>query len=95
MIDPLFNGKNIVPVNNVNYAQVDDPKLNAEMNKAETIIDPGQRAKAWGELDKEITKGAYVVTWLWDNQVYLASKNVNGVKNEFNSNWDLTASSLK
>jgi peptide/nickel transport system substrate-binding protein len=95
MIDPIFNGKNLVPSGNVNSAQVDDPKLNAAMDKAETLIDPAARAKAWAEVDKQVTNQAYLNVWLWDNQVNFTSKNVNGVKSKFNSAWDLTFSSLK
>jgi hypothetical protein len=66
------------------------------MNKAEQLSDPTQRANAWGTLDKIITGQAPVVTWLWDNEVGFTSKNVIGVKWNFNSEaWDLTASSLK
>jgi len=95
MLDPILNGKNIVPVGNANYSQADDPKLNAAMDKAETLTDPTARAKAWAEIDKQATGQAFYVPWLWDNQINFASKNVNGVKNEFNSAWDLTYSSLK
>jgi len=95
MIDPIYNGKGIVPVNNSNYAQVDDPKLNAMMDKAEEIVDVKGRAQAWADVDKEVTAGAYIVPWLWDNQVNFASANVNAVRSKFNSAWDLTFSSLK
>jgi peptide/nickel transport system substrate-binding protein len=95
MIDPVFNGKNIVPSGNTNMAQANDPKINAQIDQAETLTDPAARAKAWGQLDREITGQVYVVTWLWDNQVNYASKNVNGVKNKFGSDWDLNFVSLK
>jgi peptide/nickel transport system substrate-binding protein len=96
MIDPLFNGKNIVPTNNVNSAQVDDPKLNAEIEKAKRITDPAAAAKAWAELDKKVTDQSYFITWLWDNNVNLHSTDVNGVPSKFNSgDWDLTFSSLE
>jgi peptide/nickel transport system substrate-binding protein len=95
MIDPVFNGRNIVPSGNTNMSQANDPKLNAQMDKAETLTDPTARAKAWGELDREITGQVYVITWLWDNQVNYASSNVKGVKNKFNSDWDLNFVSLK
>ncbi|MGI9184512.1 MAG: ABC transporter substrate-binding protein [Solirubrobacteraceae bacterium] len=95
MIDPVFNGKNIVPTGNTNTAQANDPALNAQMNAAEQIIDPTQRAAAWGKLDKEITSQVYVVPWLWDNEVSFASKNVHGVNWAFdNSDWDLANSWL-
>jgi peptide/nickel transport system substrate-binding protein len=95
MLDPVLNGKNIVPVGNANYSQADDPKLNAMLDKAETLVDPTERAKAFAAADKYATAQAFYVPWLWDNQINFASKNVQGVKNEFNSAWDLTFSSLK
>ena len=95
MIDPVFNGKNIVPTGNTNTAQANDPTLNAQMNAAEAIVDPAQRAAAWGKLDDEVTAQAYVVPWLWDNEVTFASTNVHGVNWAFNGNtWDLANSYL-
>ena len=58
MIDPIFNGKNIVPSNNSNYAQLDDPELNAQMDKAEQITRSERSArKAWADIDKKVTGG--------------------------------------
>jgi peptide/nickel transport system substrate-binding protein len=94
-MDPVFNGKNIAPQNNSNYAQLNDPKINALLDKAVSTTDETQRAKLYGEIDKTITSGAYVITWLWDNQVRLESTNVKGVLNDFNSTWDYNFTSLK
>jgi peptide/nickel transport system substrate-binding protein len=96
MIDPLFNGKNIIPSGNVNSAQVNDPALNAQIEKAKTVTDPAAAAKAWGELDREVTDQSYFVTWLWDNNVGLQSSDMNGVPSKFNSGeWDLAFSSFE
>jgi len=85
-----------VPSGNTNFAQVNDPALNKQMQAAEQLTDPSSRATAWASLDKQITSQAYVVTWLWDNEVGFHSSNVNGVQWPFNGqDWDLTASSLK
>ncbi len=95
MIDPVFNGKNIVPTGNTNISQANDPTLNAEMDKAESITNEADRANAWGQLDRAVTGQVYVVAWLWDNQVGYTSKDVHGVQWVFNSNdWDLTNSYL-
>jgi peptide/nickel transport system substrate-binding protein len=95
MIDPVFNGKNIVPVGNTNFAQANDPSLNAQMNAAEQITDVSQRAAAWGKIDQGVTAQAFMVPWLWDNEVTFASKNVHGVNWNFNGNaWDFTNSYL-
>ncbi len=94
-IDPVFNGKNIVETNNVNFSQLDDPKLNAAMDKASQLTDPGARAKAWGDLDRQITEQAAVITWLWDNQVNIRSKDVKGEVNAFNATYDLSFTSIE
>ncbi len=95
MIDPTFNGKNIVPSGNVNYPQLNDPKINADMKKAEQLTDTTARNQAWAAIDDEITAGAYVVMWIWDNDVNLEASNVNGVQSKFNASWDVTYTSLK
>jgi peptide/nickel transport system substrate-binding protein len=95
MIDPIFNGKNIAPTGNVNTSLVNDPKLNAGIDKAKLITNPTERAKAWAELDKYATGQAYYDVWLWDNQINLSSKNVAVVLNKFNTSADLTYTSLK
>jgi peptide/nickel transport system substrate-binding protein len=96
MIDPVFNGKNIVPTGNTNVSQANDPALNKQMDAAEALTNPVARAQAWGKLDREVTAQAYAAVWLWDNDVVLASKNVRIVTSPFNSNdADYTASSLK
>ena len=96
MIDPVFNGKNIVPSGNVNTAQANNPAFNARIDKATSITDANARAAAYGSLDKDLTGQVYYVTWLWDNEVNFTSKNVKGVQNAFNGQaWDLTFSSIK
>jgi peptide/nickel transport system substrate-binding protein len=95
MLDPTFNGKNIVPSGNVNYPQLNDPKINAAMEKAKQLTDQAERDKAWAQIDKDISAGAYVVMWIWDNSVNLRSADVNGVQNKFNASWDVTYTSLK
>jgi peptide/nickel transport system substrate-binding protein len=95
MITPVFHGKNIVPAGNVNSAQVNVPKLNAAMDKAEEIIDPAERATAWADINKELVAGAWMVPWLWDNSINFASKDVNAVYSISNTSWDLSFTSLK
>ncbi|HEY5316955.1 MAG TPA: ABC transporter substrate-binding protein [Solirubrobacteraceae bacterium] len=86
MIDPVFNGKNIVPVGNTNFSQANNPAFNAQMNAAEELINPAQRATAWGKIDDEVTSEAYMIPWLWDNEVSFASKNVHLTNWKFNGN---------
>jgi peptide/nickel transport system substrate-binding protein len=94
-LGPVFNGKNILDQGNSNFSLIDDPKINAAMDKAEVINEPAARNKAWGEVDKMLTEAAPSIPWLWDKQPMLKSKDVNGVVNQANASWDLTATSIK
>jgi peptide/nickel transport system substrate-binding protein len=95
VLDPTFNGKNILPANNSNWPQLNDPAINKAMDDAETILDPKQRAQAWGKIDDMVTAAAPGILWLWDKGPSLWSKNVNPVLNQENASWDLSFISLK
>lgn len=90
VLDPVFNGKNIVPVGNTNTSEANDPTLNAQMNAAELITNAAQRQAAWAKIDDEVTAQAYSVPWIWDNEIDFTSKNVHGATWTFaNNSWDL------
>jgi peptide/nickel transport system substrate-binding protein len=95
LLDPVFNGKNILKQGNSNFNLLNDKGANALMDKAEVINNPAERNKAWGEADKAITDLAAGVPWLWDKQPMLQSKNVNGVVSIANAAWDFSFTSLK
>jgi peptide/nickel transport system substrate-binding protein len=90
-----FKGENIIPVGNSNFALLDDPKLDAQMDKAEVVNDPEARARAWGEVDRAVTALAPGVPWLWDKQPVLRSDDVNGVINVAQATWDLAYTSMR
>jgi peptide/nickel transport system substrate-binding protein len=95
LLDPVFNGKNILQVGNSNFAQLNDPKVNELMTKAEVVNDASKRNQAWGDVDKAVTEAAPSIPWLWDKQPMLESTNVNGVVNSANASFDLAWTSLK
>jgi peptide/nickel transport system substrate-binding protein len=94
-LDPTFNGDNIVPINNVNYPQFDDPAVNKQMDEAALLTDPAERAEAWAEIDRKVTELAPAVMWLWDKDPNIRSKNVQGVVDASNGLWDFTYTSIK
>jgi peptide/nickel transport system substrate-binding protein len=95
ILDVPFNGENIVATNNSNWPLLNDPAINAAMDKAKLISDPQERAAAWGKIDKEVMAQAPAIPIIWDNQADVRSGNVNGVINLFNAVWDLNFTSLK
>jgi peptide/nickel transport system substrate-binding protein len=95
ILDPTFNGKNIVQQGNSNWPELNDPAINKAMEEAELLTDPKERADAWAKIDTMVTEQAPVVNWIWDKQALLRSGNVNGAVSKFNSMWDLAWTSLK
>lgn len=85
MIQPVFSGDVLGP-STTNMAQVNNPALTKQINQAVQITDPTARAAAWGKLDDEVTSQAYVVAWLWDNQISYGSADVHHTTWAFNSN---------
>ncbi|MEA2518517.1 MAG: peptide/nickel transport system substrate-binding protein [Chloroflexota bacterium] len=95
MFDLTFNGKNIKPTNNNNYPELNDPKVNAAIEKASAETDLKARAKAWAEVDRAVMEAAPIVPYVWDKQGNARSKDVKGVVNRFNATWDYSFTSIK
>jgi peptide/nickel transport system substrate-binding protein len=95
ILDPTFNGKNIVPQGNSNWPELNNPEINKAMDEAELIGDPKERASAWAKIDQMVTEQAPLVAWIWDKQALIQSADVNGAVSQFNSMWDLSWTSLK
>jgi peptide/nickel transport system substrate-binding protein len=100
--DPLtvlyvpFYGPAITPTNNSNWGQVNDPQINAAMQKAALVTDPTARAQAWANIDKMLVNQAVAIPEDFDNQANLESKDVAGVNQLWNTGtWDLDFTSLK
>ncbi|MCA1686736.1 MAG: ABC transporter substrate-binding protein, partial [Planctomycetia bacterium] len=100
--DPLtvlyapFYGPAIVPTNNSNWGQVNNPQINAAMAKAALVVDPTARAQAWADVDKMLVDQAVAIPEDFDNQANIESKNVAGVDMLWNTgSWDFNFTSLK
>jgi len=94
MLDPTFNGKNILEQGNSNWPQLNDPTINKAMDDAE-LLPKEERPAAWAKVDKMVTEQAGVVPWIWDKQPLIQSANVNGVASISNAQWELAWTSLK
>jgi peptide/nickel transport system substrate-binding protein len=95
VLDPTFNGENILQVSNSNWSELDDKTVNAAMEKAKPIVDPGERAGAWAGVNKEIVAQAPAIPYMWDYQSVVASPNVRGVQNGYSTTWDWNFTSLR
>ena len=76
ILDATFNGKNILPSNNSNWPLLNDPTINAAMDRAEKTLDPSTRYEQWGKIDDQVVEHAAAVPWLWENYPTLFSSRV-------------------
>ena len=95
LLAPVFTSTGRFAPGTVNWSQVHDLEIDASLEIAAAETDGAARAKAYAELDTMITRRAYVVPWLWDNQVPILSADVKGVVNRFTSSWDMAYMSLR
>jgi peptide/nickel transport system substrate-binding protein len=100
--DPLtvlyvpFYGPAITPTNNSNWGQVNNPQVNAAMQKAALVTDPTARAQAWANVDKMLVNQAVAAPEEFDNQPNIEAKDVAGVNAIWNiGSWDFDFTSLK
>jgi peptide/nickel transport system substrate-binding protein len=90
-----FNGKAIVPVNNVNWAQENNPQINAAMDKAAQITEPAARRKAWAQVNRMLVMDAPAIPEIWASNALVKGTQVKGVLDKWNDDWNLAFSSPK
>jgi peptide/nickel transport system substrate-binding protein len=95
MLTPNFHGNSISPTNNPNASLFDDPEINAAMDKGALIDDEGERAKAWGQIDRQLAEKVAGIPFLFDTVPNIVAKDVQGVIAQWNAAWDLSYMSLK
>jgi peptide/nickel transport system substrate-binding protein len=91
-----FWGPGIVATNNSNWGQVNDPTINAAMDKASVVVGAAARAQAWANIDTMLVNDAVAVPEDFDAQPNVEGKQVRGITDLFNEgSWDYSFSSLK
>jgi peptide/nickel transport system substrate-binding protein len=94
---PIFDGRQILTAGgNLNASQLNDPKVNAEIDAANKIADPVQARPRWGALDAEIGRQALTVPLFHPIYIRLTGKNVkNAYLDEWRGSYDPAMISVK
>jgi peptide/nickel transport system substrate-binding protein len=92
---PTFNGSAIKPQGNVNWSLLDDKAIDDAMKKAEETPAGAERNQAWADVNKMIVEQAVAIPYVWDDNINLWSKDVQGVMNGYFASPDLAFTSLK
>jgi peptide/nickel transport system substrate-binding protein len=88
-----FSGQAIVPVNNSNWASLNDPAVNNAINHAAGITNLQQRYAAFAQADKAIVNDAPAIPEIWAQNALVEGSHVHGVLDRWNDDWDLSFSS--
>jgi peptide/nickel transport system substrate-binding protein len=88
-----FSGKTIVPINNVNWAVLNDPKVNDALDRAAAISNTQQRLAAFAQADKAIVDDAPAIPEIWSSNALVEGTHVHGVLDGWNDDWNLAWSS--
>ena len=67
-LDPTFNGASIVPENNSNWPQLNDPQINNAIDAAKPIVDTAERARRARTSTRWSPSRRPAVPWIWDKQ---------------------------
>jgi peptide/nickel transport system substrate-binding protein len=88
-----FSGEAVVPINNSNWAVLNDPKVNHAIDAAAAITSRQQRLEAFAQIDKMIVDDAPAIPEVWSDNALLEGSKVKGVLDEWNDEWNLSFSS--
>jgi peptide/nickel transport system substrate-binding protein len=88
-----FSGQAIVPINNSNWASLNDPAINNALNTDAGITNLTARYQAFAQVDKQIVDSAAAIPEVWSDNALLEGSTVKGVLDPWNDDWNLSFSS--
>jgi peptide/nickel transport system substrate-binding protein len=88
-----FSGQAIVPINNSNWASLNDPAINNALNTDAGITNLTARYQAFAQVDKQIVDSAAAIPEVWSDNALLEGSKVKGVLDPWNDDWNLSFSS--
>jgi peptide/nickel transport system substrate-binding protein len=93
----LLDGKSIVPVDNENFGQTNDPYINKVVTKlgATPTTELGKVTSQWQALEKYVAKNAYAAVFGYQSFPFLTSSRIKVNYTNDIYGWDLDGISLK
>jgi peptide/nickel transport system substrate-binding protein len=80
VIPPLFDGRQIVPEGNQNFAQLNDPTINAGMDAAAKIPAGTAADDAWAALDLKVQQTGAIIPLRYERALFLRGSKVTGAR---------------
>ncbi|WP_279581174.1 ABC transporter substrate-binding protein [Fodinicola feengrottensis] len=77
---PQFSGDRIRPDGNVNFSQLNDPKINQAIKAAEAVPDTDSAQASWATVDQLIQEDAAAIPIRYNKQVLIVGPRVTGAR---------------
>jgi peptide/nickel transport system substrate-binding protein len=88
----LIDGRLIVPSGNNNYAELDDPLINEQLDQVRSVTDGTRAAGIWQQINAEVMDNASMLPLTYDRVLnYRNPRLTNVFVNQFYGTWDATA----
>jgi len=88
-----FSGEAIVPINNSNWADLNDPHVNKLIDQGAAITGLAQRYQVFAQADKAVVDDAAAIPEVWSDNALVEGTKVHGVLDPWNDDWNLSFSS--
>jgi len=90
-----FDGRAIREEGNLNISQLNDPKVNAAIDKAASLSIGEGRLDAWADVDEQILEQAPAIPYVWTKKALVSSSDVQLVPNTYTTMPDLSFTSIR
>ncbi|MGI5242727.1 ABC transporter substrate-binding protein [Dactylosporangium sp. CA-139066] len=88
----LIDGRQILPSGNNNYAELDDPQINQQLDDVRTVTDRTRAAGIWQQINAEVMDNASMVPLTYDRVLnYRNPRLTNVFVSQYYGMWDVTA----
>ncbi|PZS25359.1 MAG: ABC transporter substrate-binding protein [Pseudonocardiales bacterium] len=95
VLPPQFDGRQIRAKGNTNLSQLNNPAINAEIDRISAIRDPKQQAPEWSKLDEQIMGLAPIVPLLYNAGIHVRGSKIRGAYlHAFYGEWDVVSLSV-
>ena len=94
MLDPTFNGRNILRENNSNWSQLNVGAVNRLLNRGAVTLDQAERNRIFAQADRLITAQAPAIPYSWDLEPHIRSPDVRAEVDPFIGQWDIATATV-
>jgi peptide/nickel transport system substrate-binding protein len=95
MLQPVFDGRAIIPTGSPNLSFIDNRQINAAIDRAKQAVGAADRARAWATVDRLVTTLVPYIPTYWPKAALIRGSAVDGQISQLNGEWHLPSLGLR